>query len=161
MGCVLPYRFYRQRLCSRATLGPLSDDRLHKCRPEICDQRGEASKGPPRARLTIHREPASTKNSAAETRPRPARARLPCMNWTKRPVLVKRFCLHGKEELLRKTHVVIQTLDYPGVDEDAGGDTVEDADGEERRARVWIVCRVESDTDGDANRGNELRESGN
>ena len=61
----------------------------------------------------------------------------------------------------RWTHVMVQTLNDSGIDEDAGGDTVEDADGEERRARVWIVCRVESDTDGDANRGNELRESGN
>ena len=56
---------------------------------------------------------------------------------------------------------MIQTLDDSGIDEDAGGDTVEDTDREERCARVWIVSRVDSHSDGDPDRSDELQGEGN
>lgn len=55
---------------------------------------------------------------------------------------------------------MIQTLDDSGIDEDAGGDTVEDTDRQERRARVWVVGRVDSHADGDPDRSNELQREG-
>ena len=67
----------------------------------------------------------------------------------------------SKERARQETHVVIQTLDDSGIDEDAGGDTVEDTNRQERRARVWVVSRVDSHADGDPDRGDELQREGN
>lgn len=56
---------------------------------------------------------------------------------------------------------MIQTLDDSGIDEDAGGDTVEDTNRQEGCARVWVVSRVDSHSDGDTDRGDELQREGN
>lgn len=55
---------------------------------------------------------------------------------------------------------MVEHLDDAGIDEDTGGDAVEDADGEEGGAGVGVVGGVYSHTDRDTDWGDELLEGG-